>query len=520
VIETDDDLDTQEVADLAQNWIAAHGGVNKAHLPAVLTGGAKFSPISINPRDSQFLESRQYSASTISGMVFRVPPHMIGIVDRTTSWGKGIEQQERGFVTNTLGGYIGRLEEAIDALHPGDEYCRLNLSQRLRGDKLTRSQAHALDLAAGWISLDEVRAEEDMAPIPDGLGRRTTSRRSTRSCSPRRPSPSRTPKPPRRPTQRARQEVPMPEKRPQAQSLDWRRQKAATLAKTNEHRALDVASSRMEVREADDGTMTLAGYASIYDRPYDMGWFTESIARGAGRRSLGENPDVQLLVNHTGLPLARTLSGTLRLSEDETGLYVEADLDPDDPDAQSLVRKMRRGDIDQMSFAFRVTDDTWDESMSERTIRSYSIHRGDVSVVNMGANDATHASVRRGGGDGAAHAHARRDARRLPRDARRQDALRGDRRDPHAGPEPRQRRRGRRGGRARGARRPHQPRIRRRRGHRGAIHHEREGPVRGDPRRRPRTRPGRAASRDHHARRRSQAPRADPRRLDRGRLTP
>jgi HK97 family phage prohead protease len=150
----------------------------------------------------------------------------------------------------------------------------------------------------------------------------------------------------------------------------------------------------MEVREADDGTMTLAGYASIYDRPYDMGWFTESIARGAGRRSLGENPDVQLLVNHTGLPLARTLSGTLRLSEDETGLYVEADLDPDDPDAQSLVRKMRRGDIDQMSFAFRVTDDTWDESMSERTIRSYSIHRGDVSVVNMGANDATHASVR------------------------------------------------------------------------------------------------------------------------------
>jgi HK97 family phage portal protein len=170
VIETDDELEDDEVLALAQRWIAAHGGVGKAHLPAVLTGGAKFSPISINPRDSQFLESRQYSASTISGMVFRVPPHMIGIVDRTTSWGKGIEQQERGFVTNTLGGYIGRLEEAIDALHPGDEYCRLNLSQRLRGDKLTRSQAHALDLAAGWISLDEVRAEEDMAPIPDGLG--------------------------------------------------------------------------------------------------------------------------------------------------------------------------------------------------------------------------------------------------------------------------------------------------------------------------------------------------------------
>jgi HK97 family phage portal protein len=171
VLETEDDLDPDEVLALAQRWIAAHGGIYKAHLPAVLTNGVKFSPISVNPKDSQFLESRQYSASTISGMIFRVPPHMIGIVDRTTSWGTGIEQQERGFVTNTLGGYIGRLEEAIDGLHPGDEYCRLDLSARLRGDKLQRSQAHALDLAAGWINADEVRDDEDMAPMPDGQGK-------------------------------------------------------------------------------------------------------------------------------------------------------------------------------------------------------------------------------------------------------------------------------------------------------------------------------------------------------------
>jgi HK97 family phage portal protein len=156
---------------LAQQWIATHGGPGKAHLPAVLTGGAKFNPISINPKDSQFLESMQYSASAISGMIFRVPPHMIGIVDRSTSWGTGIEQQESGFVRNTLGRYIGAMDEAMTEAAPGGNYVRFDLDERLRGDKLARSQAHALDLAAGWMNADEVRDSEDMAPMPDGQGK-------------------------------------------------------------------------------------------------------------------------------------------------------------------------------------------------------------------------------------------------------------------------------------------------------------------------------------------------------------
>jgi HK97 family phage portal protein len=171
VIETEDDLDPDEVLALAMQWIATHGGPGKAHLPAVLTGGAKFNPISINPKDSQFLESMQYSASAISGMIFRVPPHMIGIVDRSTSWGTGIEQQESGFVRNTLGRYIGAMDEAMTEAAPGGNYVRFDLDERLRGDKLARSQAHALDLAAGWMNADEVRDSEDMAPMPDGQGK-------------------------------------------------------------------------------------------------------------------------------------------------------------------------------------------------------------------------------------------------------------------------------------------------------------------------------------------------------------
>jgi HK97 family phage prohead protease len=175
--------------------------------------------------------------------------------------------------------------------------------------------------------------------------------------------------------------------------LEWRKKKAEELrGKGLERRSFP--ASEMELREQDDGSLLLVGYASVTDTAYDVGFYTETIKRGAFRRTLGENPDVQLLINHEGLPLARTRSGTLRLSEDDRGLRVEADLDPDDPDVQSLVRKMRRGDIDQMSFAFQATGQEWNDDYSARTITGLSIHRGDVSVVNQGANPAALASVR------------------------------------------------------------------------------------------------------------------------------
>jgi HK97 family phage portal protein len=165
------DLDDDETLALARAWMQAHQGVDQSNLPAVLSGGAKFNPISITPQDSQFLESRSYSAADISGRIFQVPPHMIGIVDRSTSWGTGIEQQEMGFVRNTLAGYIGRLEEAMTALTPGRGYVRFNLAERLRGDALQRAQKNSLGVLGGWLCADDVRDEEGMPPVPDGMGK-------------------------------------------------------------------------------------------------------------------------------------------------------------------------------------------------------------------------------------------------------------------------------------------------------------------------------------------------------------
>jgi HK97 family phage prohead protease len=157
-----------------------------------------------------------------------------------------------------------------------------------------------------------------------------------------------------------------------------------------------MAVEQLELRDDASGT-SLSGYASTFNQPYDMGWYSEQVAPGAFKRSLGQQPDVRLLINHAGLPLARTTSGTLTLSEDARGLKVDARLDPSDPDVAALLPKMRRGDLNQMSFGFRLMGDTgdeWSDDMSTRTLRALDIHDGDVSVVTYPANPGTHAAVR------------------------------------------------------------------------------------------------------------------------------
>lgn len=155
-----------------------------------------------------------------------------------------------------------------------------------------------------------------------------------------------------------------------------------------------VSTAGIEVRDLGDGGLSMSGYASVTELAYDMGYYQETIKRGAFGKTLSESPDVQLLLNHEGLPMARTLSGNLRLSEDERGLKVDADLDPNDLDVQRLLPKVQRGDIDQMSFAFRVTRQTWDEEYTRREIAEVNLNRGDVSIVNQGANPATSFSLR------------------------------------------------------------------------------------------------------------------------------
>ena len=153
---------------------------------------------------------------------------------------------------------------------------------------------------------------------------------------------------------------------------------------------------KLEVRATPDGGAILEGYATVYDYAYsigdvDRGGFMETIMGGAAAKSAGE-ADVRLLINHEGIPLARTRSGTMTLESDDIGLRVTAELDPMNPLSASLRSAMERGDMDQMSFAFRVLRDEWNSDYSERKI--YELKLFDVSMVTYPANPATVAKVR------------------------------------------------------------------------------------------------------------------------------
>ena len=149
----------------------------------------------------------------------------------------------------------------------------------------------------------------------------------------------------------------------------------------------------VEARQADDGTMRLSGYAAVFNDSSVPLPFKESIAPGAFRKTLSETPDVRLLVNHEGLPLARTKNGTLTLTEDERGLYFTADL-ADTQEARDIHTLIARGDVDQMSFAFRVIRQKWSEDRSRRVLTEVSLSDGDVSVVTFPAYPTTTVEAR------------------------------------------------------------------------------------------------------------------------------
>lgn len=165
VLETEQPMDDKEARTQLARWIVARKG--NRH-PAVLSGGLKWRAVTINPNESQFLETRQLNTSQVARL-WRVPPHMIGDVERSTSWGTGIEEQGIGFVVFTLGPYIARIEAALNKLTPRGTYVRLNVNGLLRGNAKDRMTAYAIGRQWGWLSVNDIRTLEDLPPIgPEG----------------------------------------------------------------------------------------------------------------------------------------------------------------------------------------------------------------------------------------------------------------------------------------------------------------------------------------------------------------
>lgn len=149
-----------------------------------------------------------------------------------------------------------------------------------------------------------------------------------------------------------------------------------------------------EVETRDGEKPRIVGYAAVFDTPSEpLGGFREIIRRGAFSRAIREG-DVRALWNHDPrYVLGRTKSGTLFLREDIHGLRVEID-PPDTQWARDFMESIRRGDVDQMSFAFRALQDRWltDDSGAVRELLEVDLY--DVSPVTFPAYPTTAVAVR------------------------------------------------------------------------------------------------------------------------------
>jgi hypothetical protein len=135
--------------------------------------------------------------------------------------------------------------------------------------------------------------------------------------------------------------------------------------------------------------MVLEGYAAVFNTETQIGNIRERIEPGAFGEAIKQ--DVRFLLNHDGVPFARSSNGSLQLQEDEQGLHYRAEL-LDTQAGRDLYAMVARGDLNESSFAFTIADESWEDDL--RTIRSVG-NLYDVSVTTYGAYSQTSAEARK-----------------------------------------------------------------------------------------------------------------------------
>lgn len=158
---------------VASSDFDGQGGPSRAHMPKILDPGVKFLPTTIPPNEAQFLETRGFQVEEIARM-YRVPLVLIQSVEKTTSWGSGVEQLMIGFAQWTIAPLAMDWEQELTAKLLTDEerasglYIRLDMRGLLRGDMAARSAFYANAIQWGWMTPNEARAREELDPLPGG----------------------------------------------------------------------------------------------------------------------------------------------------------------------------------------------------------------------------------------------------------------------------------------------------------------------------------------------------------------
>ena len=153
---------------LRESWNAAYGGSTNGSKVAILEESMTFTPISLPNNEAQSLETRKFQVEEIC-RIFRVPPHLIGNLDRATF--SNIENQSIDFAVHTIRPWLVRIEQAMNrALFAESEkgrfYVQFNIDGLMRGDYKSRMEGYSIGRQNGWLSANDIRSLENMNPIP------------------------------------------------------------------------------------------------------------------------------------------------------------------------------------------------------------------------------------------------------------------------------------------------------------------------------------------------------------------
>lgn len=172
IIEVPHQLKAGDAKALRESWQQLHSGPSNAGRPAVLQGGAKFTPLMIPPEDAQFLETRKFQVLEIARLFGGLPPHKIG--DYSQSHLANIEASNLDYLSTTIMPWAEQVEQEFRRkLFTPEErragyYVEHNLAAFLRGDSKARAEYYRSLRDLGAISPNEIRRLENMNPIDDG----------------------------------------------------------------------------------------------------------------------------------------------------------------------------------------------------------------------------------------------------------------------------------------------------------------------------------------------------------------
>ena len=165
IIEVPGEMTEEQATTIGRDWNITHSGPYRAGKIGVLTGGAQFKPLALNAQDAQLLDTRRFGLEEVARL-FRVPISLLGHPVAGAMSFASVEAQNLSFVQHSLRPLLERIEQALSSLLPEkDGFVKFNLDALLRGTTIERYDAYTKGLREGFLSLNDVRAIEDLSPL-------------------------------------------------------------------------------------------------------------------------------------------------------------------------------------------------------------------------------------------------------------------------------------------------------------------------------------------------------------------